>query len=699
MTVVRQGCDSFDIMPADTARRQGRVPLLSTRTERFIASFSGGKDSQVVLDLCTRALPPDAFEVVYSDTGYELPSSLRLWQQVQDTYGVRFPALRFVTARNHQDILYYWDHIGTPSDTHRWCCSVMKTAPLYRSLKVGGRPSRVMCFDGVRAEESVRRSGYGRVGQGKYARVVNAHPILHWNTVEIFCYLFLHHLPINPAYRAGKARVGCLVCPFSSSWDDCITCRTEAAALQPFTDRLAQYAQEAKIADIDSYIGERKWKLKPLAPQASLSTRVTYTGGNGTPLTVVITHPESDLATWLWTLGPLTLAVVNETTKVGDVTIDGRTYAFRIADKANSTSLAFSMPLPISVEQLIRRLAQKAAHCLGCEVCELDCPTGALSVTPQLNIDRTKCTHCHRCLTSHDQGCVVADSKRMAQDTEKSGNEKVQSYKSFGLRKEWMDDYLADQSAFWTSGRLGKPQYEAFQNWLCDAGMLARDDKGRPTRQATELLTTLEGLYAQQPQTFWEVAFTNLSYVSYVAKWFIGNVDFHTEYTSTLLKERILGTVNGVNANTLDNALRAFCDTLRKSPLGGALSQGVAQDAKKQTFARRPASTLTLPGMVYSLYRSMRERGVKLATVSDFYPSASGARPAHGPWAEFGLERSELEKALRWLTLQDNRVLVAELNMGLEHITLRDDLTPLAALRISIEQWTVASQQPAAQVH
>lgn len=167
MAVVKQDCDSFDIVPLKTANAEGKRVLLSTRIDRFIASFSGGKDSQVVLDLVTRAIPPTAFEVIYSDTGYELPPSLELYEEVKRFYGERFPALKFSTTSNHESVLNYWDKIGTPSDTHRWCCSVMKTAPLYRSLKVeGNKQARVLTFDGVRAEESTRRSGYNRIGKG-----------------------------------------------------------------------------------------------------------------------------------------------------------------------------------------------------------------------------------------------------------------------------------------------------------------------------------------------------------------------------------------------------------------------------------------------------------------------------------------------------------------------------------------------------
>ena len=255
MAIVKEDCDSFEIMPLDTAEEQGRKIYQTTKIDRFLASFSGGKDSQVVLDLCTRAMPSTEFEVIYSDTGYELPPSLELYEEVQKLYHERFPDLRFRTARNHAPVLDYWDKIGTPSDKHRWCCAVMKTAPLYRALQEDGVSHKFLAFEGVRAEESVKRQGYERIGRGvKHNNVINARPILNWNTTEIFLYLFLHNLPINPAYRVGKPRVGCLICPFSSPWDDMIVNRNYSKELSPFLERLVTIAKQRKIPNLNEYI-------------------------------------------------------------------------------------------------------------------------------------------------------------------------------------------------------------------------------------------------------------------------------------------------------------------------------------------------------------------------------------------------------------------------------------------------------------
>lgn len=319
MAVVKEDCDSFDIVPLDTANKSGKKIVHSTKIDRFIASFSGGKDSQVVLDLCTRAIPPSDFEVIYSDTGYELPPSLKLYEEVKRHYGERFPSLKFHTTKNHESVLNYWDKIGTPSDTHRWCCKVMKTAPLYRSIKIeGNKQARVLAFEGVRAEESVRRNEYLRIGKGvKHSTTVNARPIFNWNTTEIFLYLFKYKLPINPAYRLGKARVGCIICPFSSSWDDMIVNRNYGKELKPFVDRLVASAKSQGVKDIDEYIKARNWKFRASGNTLKDETRITFFNDKSDFIVSVI-NPKQKLLSWLPIIGPLTINSLNKNVVTGD---------------------------------------------------------------------------------------------------------------------------------------------------------------------------------------------------------------------------------------------------------------------------------------------------------------------------------------------------------------------------------------------
>jgi len=76
---------------------------------------------------------------------------------------------------------------------------------------------KVMAFVGVRGDESYSRSFYGDTANGvKNASQLNQMPILDWGAHELWLYIFANDLIINHAYKKGRTRVGCMMCPESS---------------------------------------------------------------------------------------------------------------------------------------------------------------------------------------------------------------------------------------------------------------------------------------------------------------------------------------------------------------------------------------------------------------------------------------------------------------------------------------------------
>lgn len=304
--VVKEACDSFDIMSESEANAQGKGAVLTSKIDMFIASFSGGKDSQVLLDLVTRVIPSRDLYVIYSDTGYELPPSLSLYKHVEEFYQKQYPNLRFVEAKNKKPVLYYWEKMGSPSNVMRWCCGVMKTAPLYIKLKelsgLGKQP-HVLSFIGTRAEESTRRASYLRVASdAKHTNVINVSPILEWNTTEIWLYLISHELPFNSAYRSGLGRVGCVICPFGSDWNDYLCNKLYPETTKPFIDKIIEFAEKAGKHDIDDYIKSGNWKIR--AGGKGDETTASISVVSQTPdFKAFITNPSENILEWLKVLG------------------------------------------------------------------------------------------------------------------------------------------------------------------------------------------------------------------------------------------------------------------------------------------------------------------------------------------------------------------------------------------------------------
>ena len=670
MAVVQQDCDSFDIMPLTTAEKEGKRSLLSTKIDRFIASFSGGKDSQVVLDLCTRAIPPTDFEVIYSDTGYELPPSLALYKDVAAHYKHKFPSLRFLTARNHESVLNYWDKIGTPSDNHRWCCSVMKTAPLYRMLKVdGNKQAHVLTFDGVRAEESTKRENYERIGKGKHTFVYNAHPIIGWNSAEIFLYLFEQNLPINPAYRKGKARVGCLICPFSTSWDDMVIQDAYPKEIKPFVNRLERFASQVKITDFSQFLSERKWKLKPLGERKTSYPKVLFKSKlSSLDFIAEITNPKHSFLKWLPALCSYTIKKTSKGFE-GELHFKKNVFPFIVEETESKALLIVRGKLPNDLTFLLRRLTYKTAYCVHCEVCEVDCPTGALSIVPHINIDKDKCIHCYKCFNTHDRGCLAADCIRMVTDSEKKINTKIQGYKKFGLRDEWVEEYFIDPIEFWKDNSLGTAQVDSFKAWMRDAEIT--DSKNNLTEQGA----LMQAIYADNPSLFWEITFINLSYNSYIVRWFCNNINVNQTYNAKVIKEEISNQGFSGSISTIGNAAIALCNLMKKAPIGDDCQQGI--DLGKEGLYRKGHEDISIEAVVYSIYKYAQEHELSMLRVSDLYK----VEEEHGIFKEFKTTKQTLLRKLRTISSETNRVLVAELTMGLDHITLRDDLNAITALK------------------
>lgn len=675
MAIVKEDCDSFEIVPLDKAESQGRKVYQTTKIDRFLASFSGGKDSQVVLDLCTRAIPSTDFEVIYSDTGYELPTSLKLYEEVQKHYGELYPDLRFSVARNHESVLHYWDQIGTPSDTHRWCCSIMKTAPLYRTMKYEdtNKQAKVLTFDGVRAEESQKRGSYQRTGKGKHTTIMNAHPIINWNTAEIYLYLFKYNLPINPAYRYGKARVGCIICPFASSWDDMIASKCFSADLKPFLDRLSSWSKSNKIAKIDDFIRERRWKIKAIGVTDLTNTSVSFSDSNNS-FTAIVKNSLHTVYKWLPALCDYSLELKSDKKDKGSLRFQGNIYNFSVDYESEKKQYTFIVPhCTTQLGFLLRRIIYKSAYCVHCEVCEVDCPTGALSIVPEVRIDKSKCIHCHKCLMGHELGCISADSVRMVKNMNNNEDTKIQAYKTFGFREEWLQEYLVDPENFWQSNSLGTAQVDGFKAWLKDAEI--NDSKNKLTKFGE----ILQSIYIDDVILTWELILTNLSYNSFIFNWFVNNIKIGQEFNRKVLENMINEQGFSSKGKTVPNAVGALMQTFDYSPIGKTINFAMPADNKMDV--RGSYDDITTIGLAYSLYKYAERNKVFSLRVSDFYSDESKS----GPYRVFGIPRTVFLRALRSLNSADNRVLIAELDMGLDSVSLRDDLNPITCLEALIK--------------
>lgn len=687
--VVKESCDSFDVMPLNQIEQQGKSVLLKSKIDIFVCSFSGGKDSQVILDLVTRVIPSEDLVVIYSDTGYELPPSLNLFNEVREFYQQKYPGLKFYTSKNHQPLMYYWDKMGAPSRVLRWCCSIMKSAPLARLLKeiTGGdkQPSAIL-FDGVRAEESARRANRSRIGKNvKHHNIINVRPILNWNTTEVYLYILLHDLPFNLAYRLGFSRVGCVICPYSSNWSENIVSKTYPASLQPFIDAIRKSLERSNVQGIDNYIKLGKWKERAGGKIVDCESSLVF-NENGETFKCSIANSRESIEEWLKVLGPIQYISKSLSYSKGIVNYKGRPRTFSVTRIGETTLFEVSNTnSDVVLISRLKRICYKSTYCIHCEDCEVECPIGALSVVENVSVDSNKCVHCFNCLEFTDKGCMCAKavdiSENKTSKNMKSATSGIDRYRDgMGLREAWLKKYFATYETFFDNDSHGlNPRYQIppFTNWIREAGILNSSDK-----TISEVGKIMASVFSENPQSVWELIFINLTENSEIAKWFFTSVPYDRSYTKQELEIMIQDSFPDLKDRTLKNPLNSLLNTFKESPLGSFVPVAVPTTInRKPGITRKPHNELSLVGAAYSLYRYAEKVGRRSLTVSEFY----NPEQTDGIVRQFGIERESLEQILRSLEQDSNHVLRAELKMGLDNIILRDDLTSEDIIKLMLK--------------
>lgn len=636
----------------------------------FVCAFSGGKDSLVLLDLCAKALSPDDFYVVFSNTGMELSDTIKAVEHAK----LLWPQLRFVEAKCHMAPLETWDIFGPPGRRMRWCCTVHKSVPTLLKLReiLGKSNAKAVVYDGVRAEESSRRAKYGDVSEGaKNISQVNVSPIHKWNTAEIYCYLLHNGLLLNAAYRIGLFRVGCMVCPMSSEWWNGITNNYYSEEMKPLLKKIEQYAERTKPPkEVKKYIEESGWT-------ARMGGRGLCNGGNrveeqvqGDTITFSITpHTQK------WEDVAQILGIITEDSgKSGVQKIAGTNYEYKIIEEAGLLKVTYK-PFHLMdrfVISHLRGIAFKTAFCKGCKACEVQCPTGAFVILPdgKIHIRQTKCIHCSNCLTFCDKSCLVAKSLSI---TGGGGNRMdmkgINPYQHFGLRQAWLEHFMNEGIDCFSQNILGNRQYDALKVWLKESQVITVDkDK---TLKITALGNKLIKLGPYNPLT-WAIIWANLSYNSVISRWYCINAEIGATYEKGDL---VMMLGENYTKSTRDNAITALTELLRHSPVGAAIQQGIPLELTKSSYAYLRAGW-EIPHasvLLYSLYLYAEHTGKRSFTFSELVnvrnnPDAKGMSPSD----IFGIDVKAFREQVQGLAISFPKFIRVSFISNLDNIILED---------------------------
>jgi 3'-phosphoadenosine 5'-phosphosulfate sulfotransferase (PAPS reductase)/FAD synthetase len=210
----------------------------------IVVNVSGGKDSAAVLALALER--GVEFVAAWADTGHEHPQTVEYIDTLQEWAGVPIQRIRAdFTAQIERkratvekwpepmrsDALAVLHPTGNPfldmciwagrfpGSFARFCTKELKIIPIRAQLidPLLDEHGSVMHWLGVRADESKARANLTEIeaeffdpatGDGYWF----CRPILHWTADDVFAYLAKRGAPVNPLYRQGMSRVGCMPC-------------------------------------------------------------------------------------------------------------------------------------------------------------------------------------------------------------------------------------------------------------------------------------------------------------------------------------------------------------------------------------------------------------------------------------------------------------------------------------------------------
>ncbi len=196
----------------------------------LLLTYSGGKDSEVCLELCRRARV--SFEVMHSLTTADAPETVYHVKNVFHQLELEGIKCEILHPRYKGKQTSMWalipQKLMPPTRIARYCCQV---------LKEGSGKKRCMVL-GVRRAESQNRSDAGVAelqGHTKANKIVfdfdngderiivpcqmkakiKIHPIIDWTERDVWDFLKDAKVEVNPCYAMGFHRVGCVGCPMA----------------------------------------------------------------------------------------------------------------------------------------------------------------------------------------------------------------------------------------------------------------------------------------------------------------------------------------------------------------------------------------------------------------------------------------------------------------------------------------------------
>ena len=378
-------------------------------------SFSGGKDSLVVLDIVSSVTKD--FTAIFIDTGLEHPETREYVQKLAKERG-----FRLLTAHAGDAFEESFPTFGPPAKDFRWCCKVCKLAPASEIIEEKF-PNGTMTVEGNRRLESFARSRLELVGENPFVpgqTIIN--PIRDWTGLDVWLYIIWRELPYNPLYNEDIERVGCWMCPSSLASESAEISKLSPDLAKGWSHKLDSWAEVNALPKEFVQYGFWRWKQMPpkmrvLADRLRIEAKprradtlainvikgVSPCAAGGYSVEAILRMPEArglrQVAEMLRTVGDVTLVE-----DFGVVMVDSKKASAKVFAGGQISSVGDTPDDASRFFDKVARAVLRANLCTKCGICVRTCPSGAIRLEDTISVDEKRCDQCGKCADS----CVVA---------------------------------------------------------------------------------------------------------------------------------------------------------------------------------------------------------------------------------------------------------------------------------------------------
>lgn len=426
-------------------------------------SFSGGKDSLVVLDLARAALKQRELRAFFLNTGIEFPETVDF---VRNYCRENKILLEEVNSGNA-----FWEQVeklGPPAKDFRWCCKVCKLASagaletgketcLLPSDKLAGNNKSnnssnsngsrnsnsnsnsndssnsissgssasvnnitYLTIDGKRKHESFSRARIAATETNPFVpSQLNIFPIRDWKAFEVWLYIYWRGLSYNPLYDLGFERVGCWLCPSALAAEYERVKELHPEMYRKWNTFLLQWANINGFSEEFTRHGFWRWKELPpkmlrLAEELGISTlakekiedfEIEVVGG-------ISPCRAGGFSIEAGTKGIREKEAANLISILGNTVYAEELGLLMVKTGTGTVKLFSNGNLLVNSEKkeeavdLFKEAAKqliRLSRCTGCGICVKTCPVGAAFLDGKRPYVKETCTRCGKC----SESCVV----------------------------------------------------------------------------------------------------------------------------------------------------------------------------------------------------------------------------------------------------------------------------------------------------